>query len=228
MVGSESSNKKYKSINIVRLNIDDFYDNNTKPEGRVFTFSRRYSDESLSYSWKIAHWEEIFGLLADKYYLSERQHENCGLINAAKDYFCQEQNRARLFEIVGLLGLSLPEMSLVIKEGNESKIFIPNLSISNAKERRFATHDSIEKFISSESGNLIMMISQFTASNPDYEIPHVEQTLKFARWTEKYGAFARKDLRESLKFGEEGRFVEGISPDEVLKKYGHLPYEDIA
>ena len=47
-------------------------------------------------------------------------------------------------------------------------------------------------------------------------------------WIGKNGELARRLLRDSLEFHKEMMFVEGKSPDEVLRDLGHRPYEEIA
>ena len=162
--------EKGTNYNIVELIFDDFYEQGTRPEGRIFTFSRRTTDEPIMPLWKTAHWEEIVRLLTDKYYLSEKAGRNCGLITAARDYFGNRENIITLYEFTRDFGCSLPELSFVVKENGLGRIFIPNLSISNAKEDKFVQHTELESFIVSDSYNLLGLISQSAAANPDFRL----------------------------------------------------------
>ncbi len=216
----------HKNYNIIKLNFDEFYAKDSKPEGSIFTFSKLRKEDSPSQVWKIAHWEEIFRLISDKWVISESNHYNCGLLIAARHFF--ENNPKNLFYMTQAMGLSLPELSLVIKQGNEKKIFIPNLSISRAMKGEYYPHPTLESFFSSDSFNLIRNIAQYTAVNPDPSIAQEKQISNFEKWVELYGEKASQLLHQSLEFHPGQAFVEGISPDVTLASLGHLQYEEIA
>jgi len=219
--------KRY--YNVIKLSFENFYDNGTKPEGNIFTFCKRLTRESpLSEGWKAAHWTEIVGLLTDKYYLSERGKQNCGLINAARDYFGREENALRLVDLVSKHGLSLPELSLVIKENDSNKIFIPNFSISFAKEGILKPRGDYNEFFNSDSYNILRNLVQIFAANPDLSVSHKEQSTNLFNWMAMNGEKAMLRLRESMKFKPKLLYVEGESPDLALKELGHRPFEEIA
>ncbi len=208
-----------KSYNVLQLIFDSFYDNGTQPEGKIFTFSRAQSLEGISSTWKTAHWREIFDLLNKKYFISERERVNCGLIHATRAYFSDEENIRRLSGLVQEFNLSLPEMSLVVQEGFERAIFIPNLSVTDASGGQFVQRSDLDSFFGSNSYNLIRMIVQRCCVADETEIMD---------WIKANGEKANSMMRASLNFGVSGHYVYGKSPDLVLRELGHKPYESIA
>ena len=218
-----------RHYNVLKLIIDDFYEGGTKPDGEIYTFSRRTRRESsLSAGWRLIHWTEIMGLMTDKYLKSEREGKNCGLLDGAREFFGNYDNAFRLMSLVEKYNLSLPETSFVIREKNKSRIFIPNFSISCAKEGILKKRENIDEFFNSDSYDLIRNLVQVFAANPDLSVPHVVQSQNFFNWVGKYGALARKILRRSMRFDPNLLYVEGVSPDKVLCTLGHKPFSDIA
>jgi hypothetical protein len=215
----------YENYNVVALDIDEFYDAKTPPDEKIYTFSRRTNDEPLSKSWKIARWEEIDKLMREKREKSAESGENCTLIDAARNYF--NNNLPEISEMTNILGLSLPEISLVIKQNNENRIFIPNISIGNALKGRYFSYIRFKDFFSSDSFLLIRNLAQYTAANPDPSLDLDEQNARYFLWVSKNAKKAEDLLRDSLEFHPGQPFVEGVSPDISLKEVGHLPYEKI-
>ena len=209
---------------IIELDFTDFYENGTAPEGLVFTFSRNC--ETPTPLWKIAHWEEIGSLLIEKYLLSQKENHNCGLITAVRDYF--SHHIPELYTVANTMEVSLAELSLVIEEEKQSRIFIPNLSITNAKQGLFVPHQTLESFFNSDSFGLIRNIAQYTAANPNSELIEEEQTRHFIEWATKYGEQAKELLTKALEFHPNQIFVEGASPAATLKELGHPEYKNIA
>ena len=213
-----------RSYITINLNFADFYDNGTLPEGDIFTFSK--NNHIPTPNWKIAHWKEIGGLLIEKYFCSQREHQNCGLLNAARSYF--SNHIPEVYEIAKTMEVSLVELSLVIEEGNQSRIFIPNLSITHARQGKFAPHTVLEDFFNSDSFGLIRNITQYTAANPAPESSDEEQTRQVIGWVEQHAAEAKKLLTDALEFHPNQAFVEGVSPAITLKELGHPSYKSIA
>ncbi len=225
----DADTTRTRHYNVLRLIFDVFYEGGTRPEGPIFTFSKRpAANQPLTVGWKLTHGTEIMGLLTDKYLKSEREGRNCGLFEGAREFFGNYDNAFMLMGLVEKYGLSSPETSFVIKEGNESKIFIPNFSISFAKGGILKKRETFEEFFNSDSYNLIRNLVQVIAANPDTSVPHTVQTQNLFNWIGRYGELARKRLRESMTFNPDLLYVEGISPDIVLRDLGHRPYEEIA
>jgi hypothetical protein len=210
---------------VVELNFDEFYDGETTPEGRIFSFSRRTTNSPLPPSWQIPHWEEIDKLMTTKFRISEKKGQNCSLIEASRHFF--HHSPVDLFELTRSFSLSLPELSLIVKQGDENRIFIPNFSINQAKTGVYSPHKTLDSFFNSDSFNLIRNVVQYTAANPDQTLPHSEQTTNYMCWVSNHAERARELLHHSLEFHPRQIFVEGQSPDLVLADYGHPPYEDI-
>ncbi len=213
--------RNYTTIN---LNFADFYDNRTIPEGLIFTFSRNHNIPPPN--WKFAHWKEVGGLLVEKYFCSQKENHNCGLVNAARSYF--SNHIQELYGVAKTTDISLVELSLVIEEGDQSRVFIPNLSITNARQGNFVPHATLEAFFNSDSFGLIRNIAQCTAANLDPESSDEEQTKQIIEWVERHGTEAKKLLTDALEFHQNQTFVEGVSPAVTLKKLGHPPYKNIA
>ena len=217
-----------KNYQVVELSFYKLYTKGTTPEGRIFTYINRHYDNSLPDNWKTAHLKEIAYLLADKWLISEESHQNCGLIKAARHFFQFHTND--LFKLAQIGKISLPELSLVIKEQNKSRIFIPSWSISKATTSTEPIyHKTLESFFNSNSYNLLRNIAQYTAANPDSTLDPETQSNNFTEWVSKNGQLASILLNSSLSFDPELNYVEGSpSPDEVLKDLGHKPYEELA
>ena len=232
------TNKKLPSAKhyfLVKLNIDEYYENGTKPEGTILTFCKRLDEQPLSQTWKIAHWEEIHGLLMAKYLESKNRGYNCGLINAARDYLSRDENLETIAGLISTLNLSLPELSFIIKEGSESKLLIPNLSISQTfKEGKPVRHDTLDAFFKSDSCFLARVLTQRIAANRDPSLEHSEQTLRLYQWLGLYADEGPKRFRESLEFGAGGKYIEAPSPDETFrgltldKDEEFIPYEKMS
>lgn len=216
---------------IVEFDVKEFYKEGSAPEGRLFAFSKRTSDAPHSQTWKIAHWEEIFELMSKKWYVSESNRNNCGLVEAARHYFGDDKNIRNLFYMTMAFDLTLPQLSLIIKQKDENRIFIPNLSVRNAIKGNFVTYNNLDEFFNSPSFLLIRDLAQYIASNPDSSLNKEMQLKKFQDWTQAHGKKAYSILRNSLEFHPKQKFVEGESPDTAFKKYidSSLPlYEDIS
>lgn len=207
------------SYNIVELNVDAFY--TRKPRERIFTFSRRMGNTPLSDSWKIGHWQEFVELAA------QQQKHECTLTQAVRYLF--HHRSEHLADIVESLGLSLPELSLVVKPNTlQGRIFIPNISIKRAREGDYRRHSSLQEFLSSTSCNLVLQITQNTAANPQSSLDEAEKNRRFHDWVEQYGSRAKELLKGSLKLHPGEGFAEGESHDILLGSLNHPLYEEIA
>ena len=216
----------YRNFQIAELNFEGFYDNGTRPEGRLFTYNNHL--RQISSNWKAAHLKEVLEFLKEKWILSQRIGTNSGLIMAARHYFSSPEKVEGLYEIASQHEVALAELSLIVHEDSNKRIFIPNLSISHAQKRIRHSHETIDDFFNSNSYMLIKLISQSTAANHDCSLPQADQDARVLGWIDQYGTEAEHLLKESLYFDKENPFVGGISPDIVLKDLGHRPFGEIA
>lgn len=208
-----------QTYNVIELNVDGFY--SKRPRERIFTYSRRPGDKLPSSEWQIAHWDEFTEILA------EQQHYGLSLSQATRFYF--HYHTKHLADLVRSLELSLPELSLVIKEHpTKGKIFIPNISIKRATTGQYHQHRSIEDFLSSTSCSLVCNIAQNIAANPDLELDNEMKNKRFKEWINQHGSAARKLLKGSLHLDPSEKFVEGDSPDTILASLNHPLYEEVA
>ena len=232
----------HRNFHVIELDLNNFYAPGTSPEGRVFAFNRGLNGQ-VSNEWIDSHRAEVAAFLYDKWLVSEREGLNLGLIGAARHYFNDEANMRRLSSLVPKSeAVTLAELSLIVHEDLEERIhgstfafpqirkriFIPNFSISQAREGNYRPHETLDSFFNSESFLLIRMISQHIAANADSEASQEEQNENLIRWTKRYGEQASQEFLESLEFEPKKLYVEGDSPDDFLLEFGHRPYGAVA
>jgi len=206
--------------NILNLNVQGFCPGGETQEAEIFTFSKTPPNSELPQGWLEAHKEEFLELTLEKILRSDQQNRDCGLIEGAREYF--KKHVGQLLEYTQRYKLSLPELSLVIHQGTEKRIFIPNFSVKEALKGRYVPHETIDTFFNSRSFYLINMISQLAAYNGNT----FHKTL--VEWTVEHGKKAHRLLEDSLEFHPDLLFVEGQSPDITLAPLGHPPYKEIA
>ncbi len=232
--------KRPNDLYFVRLKIGRFYRPGTNVEGILMSICRRKEGSPIYSEWVSEHLEFIRGFLETKYLSSEAMGRNCGLIRGARDHYGDEETLRKIAKIVidppyhDRFPLSLAELSLIVKEGDVKKIFIPNISISRTKkEGRPVPHDDEKTLINSDSCNIIRMICQYAAANPYPNLTHEEKSERFNKWLAIHGDEAIERFREEFKFGDESkRYIEAKSPDEILRglTLSHdepfVPYEE--
>ncbi len=221
---NERVSRKPSGLYMVIFDIGHRYSAGTNVEASLLGVARKDIGGTLSDTWRKDHGKEIDGLLSEKYLLSQRIGKNCGLIKGTREYFnnqsCLDYIAKMVLEVPenGDNSLNLSEFCVIVKEGEEKKIFIPNISISQTRSSGGPVqHDTIDSFIAGISFLDLRIFFQYLSANQDLSLPEEVKNNRFRKFLELYGAEAKKRFIENIELRMGDKCIEATSPDEMYK-----------